>query len=114
VSVLPVRQPCATCNDDPNVCASVPGLRHCEAAQRGDEHRAGYMADRELWDMLESARHHVMTPKEIYDQKVSWITGMSGKLADPMPTREQVVKALEVMGIVDPSLCIHKPTKEKA
>jgi hypothetical protein len=26
--------PCQTCNDDPQVCATVPGLRHCEAAQR--------------------------------------------------------------------------------
>lgn len=26
--------PCETCNDDPKVCATVPGLRHCEAAQR--------------------------------------------------------------------------------
>ena len=26
--------PCATCNDDPDVCATVPGLRHCEAATR--------------------------------------------------------------------------------
>jgi hypothetical protein len=26
--------PCETCNDDPSVCATVPGLRHCEAAMR--------------------------------------------------------------------------------
>lgn len=26
--------PCETCNDVPAVCATVPGLRHCEAAQR--------------------------------------------------------------------------------
>lgn len=25
---------CQTCNDDPLVCASIPGLRHCEAATR--------------------------------------------------------------------------------
>lgn len=25
---------CATCEDKPEVCATVPGLRHCEAAQR--------------------------------------------------------------------------------
>ena len=43
-----------------------------------------------------------MTPKEIYEQKVSWIRGMSGKLADPMRSREDVVKALESLGIVDP------------
>ena len=28
------KKPCETCNDDPEVCATVPGLRHCEAAMR--------------------------------------------------------------------------------
>jgi len=28
------ERPCATCNDDPAVCATVPGLRHCEKAMR--------------------------------------------------------------------------------
>lgn len=28
------EKPCETCNDDPAVCATVPGLRHCEAAIR--------------------------------------------------------------------------------
>lgn len=55
-----------------------------------------------LDDLLAKARLHKMTPKEIYEQKVSWLMGMSGKLSDPMPTREQVVKALAEMGIVDP------------
>lgn len=27
-------EPCETCNDDPEVCASVPSLRHCEKATR--------------------------------------------------------------------------------
>lgn len=27
-------EPCQTCNDVPEVCASVPGLRHCEKANR--------------------------------------------------------------------------------
>jgi hypothetical protein len=31
----PSEKPCATCNDDPAVCATVPGLRHCEKAMRG-------------------------------------------------------------------------------
>lgn len=43
-----------------------------------------------------------MTPKETYEQKISWIRGLSGKLADPMPTREEVVARLAEMGIVDP------------
>ncbi len=30
------EKPCETCNDDPEVCASVLGLRHCEAAQRAN------------------------------------------------------------------------------
>lgn len=29
-----IERPCATCNDDPAICASVPGLRHCEKATR--------------------------------------------------------------------------------
>ena len=28
---------CETCRDDPVECAKVPGLRHCEKAQRGDK-----------------------------------------------------------------------------
>lgn len=31
------EKPCETCNDDPEVCATVPGLRHCEAAMRANE-----------------------------------------------------------------------------
>ena len=55
-----------------------------------------------LTEALERAKLHVMTPKEKYEQRISWIQGMSGKLSDPMPSRESVVKALEAMGIVDP------------
>lgn len=32
-----VEAPCATCNDDPAVCATIPGLRHCEKATRSSE-----------------------------------------------------------------------------
>lgn len=56
----------------------------------------------ELREMLDKARDHVMTPKETYEQKISWIQGLSGKLSDPMPTREAVVARLAAMGIVDP------------
>ena len=28
------ERPCATCNDDPEECAKVPGLRHCEKTNR--------------------------------------------------------------------------------
>lgn len=61
-----------------------------------------YHAYPDLAVMMEKARYHVMTPKEIYEQKISWIQGMTGRLNDPMPSRELVVKALETMGIVDP------------
>lgn len=30
------ERPCETCNDDPAVCATVPGLRHCEKALRSE------------------------------------------------------------------------------
>lgn len=60
-----------------------------------------------LKDLLAKAATHVMTPKEIYEQRVSWLRGMTGKLSDPMPTREQAVKALEVLGIVDPDSLSH-------
>jgi hypothetical protein len=51
---------------------------------------------------LEIARQHKTTPKEMYEQRISWIRGMSGKLLDPMPTREEVVKRLAEFGIFDP------------
>lgn len=56
----------------------------------------------ELLDLLAKAKLRVMTPKEIYEQKVSWLIGMTGKLADPPRSREEVVKALADLGIVDP------------
>lgn len=31
---------CETCRDDPMVCASIPGLRHCAAATRHNERTA--------------------------------------------------------------------------
>ena len=55
-----------------------------------------------LPELLENARTRVMTPKERYEQTVSWLMGMSGKLSDPMPSRERIVKALEDMGVYDP------------
>lgn len=61
-----------------------------------------YGENRELAEMFVKARAHVMTPKERYEQAISWIRGMSGKLSDPMRSREDVVKALEKMGVVDP------------
>ena len=34
------ERPCATCNNDPAVCATVPGLRHCEKATRDSHHES--------------------------------------------------------------------------
>lgn len=56
----------------------------------------------DLSELFAKARTHVMSPKELYEQKVSWLRGMTGKLSDPMPTREQAIKALAELGIVDP------------
>jgi hypothetical protein len=57
----------------------------------------------ELQALLDAARARgSLTPKEIYEQKISWIQGMTGKLADPMRSREDVVKALADLGIEDP------------
>ena len=33
-AIVDELRPCQTCNDDPEVCSTVPGLRHCEAANR--------------------------------------------------------------------------------
>jgi hypothetical protein len=55
-----------------------------------------------LQELLEKAKLHVMTPKEKYEQRISWIQGMSGRLDDPMPSRESIVKMLEENGIYDP------------
>jgi hypothetical protein len=57
---------------------------------------------------LEIARQHKTTPKEMYEQRISWIRGMSGKLLDPMPTREEVVKRLAEFGIFDPDATVDK------
>ena len=65
----------------------------------------------DLQAALARARLHRMTPKEAYEQKVSWLMGMSGKLTDPMPSREQIVKALEAMGIIDPDSCSPASTR---
>lgn len=47
--------PCGTCNDDPAVCATVPGLRHCEAANRAQP-EAGAERDPNDPDPVEHAR----------------------------------------------------------
>lgn len=38
-----IDAPCQTCDDSPTVCATVPGLRNCEKAQRVEERRSGWI-----------------------------------------------------------------------
>ncbi len=56
----------------------------------------------EFQALVAASLNHKMTPKEIYEQKVSWLMGMSGKLSDPMRSRAEVVKAMAELGIIDP------------
>lgn len=58
----------------------------------------------ELEELLELARHYKMTPKERYDQRVSFIYGMQ-KLSEPGYTVEQIKAALAEQGVLDPALC---------
>lgn len=55
----------------------------------------------ELLALLERARNHIMTPAEVYEQRVSWIIGMSD-FDKELPSREQIEAALLQMGIVKP------------
>lgn len=110
---------CHCIGGNPCPCAMRGWMGRITFGPEGAAAAPAYMPSKEtleLQTLLEKARTHVMTPKEIYEQKVSWLIGMTGKLSDPMPTREQVVKALEVMGIVDPeptSQFSHAPYSSK-
>lgn len=55
---------------------------------------------RDIAALLAKARTHVMTPKEIYEQKVSWIFGMLP--FDSKTTEAEVREHLAEMGVVDP------------
>lgn len=55
-AVTETDAPCHTCDDDPKVCAEVPGLRHCEKAQRAEERRSG--ADKMLAFAAEVINEH--------------------------------------------------------
>jgi hypothetical protein len=51
----------------------------------------------ELMDLIEQARHKVMTREEFDEQAISWVIGNASE--GPRPTREQVIKAaFEVNG----------------
>lgn len=55
----------------------------------------------ELAALLENARRHKMSPKEAYEQRVSWIFGQFNP--DTGVTKEQIRARLAEEGIVDPS-----------
>lgn len=38
--LLEIESPCETCQDIPEVCAEVPGLRHCEKANRNRQEKS--------------------------------------------------------------------------
>ena len=57
--------PCETCNDDPAVCADVPGLRHCEKAQR-EEPAPSPDAD----DLMTSLRHYASNLSNPFGQTI--------------------------------------------
>lgn len=61
----------------------------------------------ELQDLLDKARHRKMSPKEHYEQKVSFIWGMQ-KLSEPGFSVEQIKAALAEQGVLDPDLCTNK------
>lgn len=59
-----------------------------------------YPMDKQLRALLDAAKTHVMTPKEAYDQRVSWIWG---NLPDESTiTVEQIKEQLVRQGIVEP------------
>jgi len=60
-----------------------------------------FSSDPKLNELVEKARHHKMTPKEIYEQKVSWIYGMQD-LDKPGMSIEEIKAHLAKQGIVDP------------
>lgn len=55
----------------------------------------------ELSALLENARKHKMSPKEVYEQRVSWIYGQLNP--DTGLTKEQIKARLAEEGIVDPA-----------
>lgn len=60
-----------------------------------------------LDDLIEKARHHKMSAKEVYEQRVSFIWGMQ-KLSEPGYTVEEIKAMLAERGYVDPDLCTQK------
>lgn len=60
------------------------------------------MMDQDFRKLLEQARDHVMTPKEMYEQRVSWIIGQTDV------NREEAVEALAKQGMIDPEISTQK------
>ena len=59
--------------------------------------------DEGLRKLLDDAKSHtMMSPKEIYEQRISWIIGQHDFDDPNPPTRAQIVQILAEQGIVDP------------
>lgn len=63
----------------------------------------------ELVDLLAKAKLRIMTPKEAYDQKVSWIYGQLME-CNPNVTVEEIKRHLAEMGVVDPEFVVAADT----
>lgn len=57
--------------------------------------------DPELQALLDKAKGHVMTPKEQYEQMISFVYGMQ-KLSAPGLTHDEIKAMLELHGVYDP------------
>lgn len=61
--------------------------------------------------LIEKARNHVMTPLEIYEQRVSWIYGQLGPESEV--TREEIEHNLASMGYARPEASSNHPLNTK-
>lgn len=57
-----------------------------------------------LRELLDAARNHVMTPLEIYEQRISWIYGQYGP--DSIVTREEIEERLACLGYTRPDAAL--------
>lgn len=58
----------------------------------------------DLLEKIEKARHYVMTPKDVYEQRLSWIWGEinMNRSDDDLVSKDQIKALLAKQGIVDP------------
>ena len=112
----PDRRPCDTCKDEPEACANVLGLRHCEAAQRSvvsitQEEWEGALDFAERWSDLEKAKVDLAAVsvrgictlakafvhlKECYDSLLSDVGWENGEGGTRLLTAEAVARRLRL------------------